>query len=130
MNVHWLLVTKLFAMGLFMGGMAWYQYRRSRRPPYETWRVCPGAWTSACFLFGSVFVLAMVLTQGTPLPRDLSRLTFIVVCAAAVLGLVGGLIHALVVWRWQKRPTMDHDYADNSAGNIPDPTTARREPPP
>jgi hypothetical protein len=126
MNIHWFMTVKLLVMSLLMGGIAWYRFRRSRREPDQFWRVCPPAWVAGSFLFGAAFFLALLLSYGTPLTRDASQLAMVVVPAAALLGLVGGLVHSLVARSWRRRSTADPDYEDDFAEN---PVAPRQEPP-
>jgi amino acid transporter len=126
MDIHWFMTAKLLVLGLFMGGFAWFHFRRSRRHPDQVWRAFSFTWIAAAFLFGAVFFLALLLEYGTPLPRDASQLALIVVPAGAILGLVGGLVHGLVLRSWRRRAA-EPDYEDDLAEN---PVTPTREPPP
>ncbi|HJZ93504.1 MAG TPA: hypothetical protein VKE40_21690 [Gemmataceae bacterium] len=127
MDIHWFMAAKLLVLSLFMGGFAWFHFRWSRREPTQVWRVISFPWIAAAFLFGAVFFLALLVAYGTPLPNDASRLAVVVVPTAAILGVVGGLVHGLVVRSWQQRPAADPDYGDDLAEN---PVTPTQEPPP
>ncbi|HJZ93502.1 MAG TPA: hypothetical protein VKE40_21680 [Gemmataceae bacterium] len=113
----WFLILLLLVMALYLAGLSWFNYRRLRHQGGATWRVVPALWVASSFLSGAAFLVAVgIVYDGLP-PRP-AKYYFFGACAACMLvGVAGGVVHGLVLRRWQRRPHVDPDYADDPAGN-------------